>query len=151
MDLGAEHLPAYLPLLLKPIYRELGDSNKTGGEELHCLAQEVLDLMKGVCGKEAFSKAYAQVHQTVLSNRERRRQQAALEVWSKLSFSPLRGIIICLGLGKEEPPLSKQYKPVKETELTEVNNRRRRVSNVAMLYDECLWKVTHLECQFLFR
>ena len=71
----------YLPSLLRPVYRELADSNKRGGDELHSLAQEVLDLMKGVCGKEAFSQAYAQVHQTVLSSREKRRQQAALEVY----------------------------------------------------------------------
>ena len=81
MDLGAEHLPAYLPSLLRPVYRELADSNKMGGDELHSLAQEVLELMKGVCGKEVFSQAYAQVHQTVLSSREKRRQQAALEVY----------------------------------------------------------------------
>ena len=80
MDLGPDHLPTYLPSLLRPVYRELTDVNKRGGDELHTLAQEVVDLMKGVCGKEAFSQAYAQVHQVVLSNREKRRQQAALEV-----------------------------------------------------------------------
>ena len=80
MDLGAEHLPTYLSSLLRPVYRELADSNKTGGDELHSLAQEVVNLMKGVCGKEVFSQAYALVHQMVLSSREKRRQQAALEV-----------------------------------------------------------------------
>ena len=100
MDLGAEHLPTYLPALLRPVYREFADSNKTGGEELHSLAQEVVDLMKGVCGREAFSQAYAQVHQTVLSNRERRRQQAALEVqsqWIIVSTVPTPNVNLSLG------------------------------------------------------
>lgn len=66
--------------MLGPIYRELADSTKRGGEELHSLAQEVVDLIKSVCGREAFSKAYAQVHQSVISTREKRRKQAALEV-----------------------------------------------------------------------
>ena len=89
MDLGTKHLPTHLPSLLRPVYREMADSNMTGGEDLHSLAQEVVDLMKGVCGKDAFSVAYTQVHQTVLSNREKRRQQAALQVWESV-FSALR-------------------------------------------------------------
>ena len=80
VDLGQEHLPTYLPSMLGPLYRELADSTKRGGEELHSLAHEVVDLMKSVCGREAFSRAYAQVHQSVLSMREKRRKQAALEV-----------------------------------------------------------------------
>ncbi len=78
--LGAEQLPDHLPSLLGPIYRELSDSSKRAGEELYSLAQEVVELMKGVCGREAFSSAYAQVHQSVGGVRDKRRMQAALEV-----------------------------------------------------------------------
>ncbi len=80
LELGAEHLPLYLPVLLRPVHRELVDSNMAAGEALHGLAQEVAELMKGVCGREDFSKAYSQVHQSVVAVRERRRKQAALEV-----------------------------------------------------------------------
>ena len=80
IDLGEEQLPPYLPSLLAPAYRELSDSSKRAGEELYSLAQEVVDLMKGVCGREAFSRAYAQVHQSATDVREKRRKQAALEV-----------------------------------------------------------------------
>ncbi len=80
VDLGSEQLPCYLPALLGPVYRELSDSTKRAGEELYSLAQEVVDLMKSVCGREVFSSAYAQVHQTVSGVREKRRKQAALEV-----------------------------------------------------------------------
>lgn len=79
LDLG-EHLGSHLPVLLRPVYREVSDTNKTAGEGLYNLAQEVLDLMKGVAGREVFSKVFAQVHQSVLATREKRRKQAALEV-----------------------------------------------------------------------
>ncbi len=81
VDLGAEQLPCLLPALLGPVYREISDSTKRAGEELYNLAQEVVDLIKNVCGREAFSIAYAQVHQTVSGVRQQRRKQAALEVW----------------------------------------------------------------------
>ena len=50
------------------------------GEELHVLAQEVVEMMKEVCGKETFSKAYALVHQGVAATRERRRKAQAIQV-----------------------------------------------------------------------
>ena len=84
VDLGQEQLPSYLPLLLAPVYRELSDSTKRAGEELYSLAQEVVDLMKSVCGRETFSRAYAQVHQSATDVREKRRKQATLEVNSFL-------------------------------------------------------------------
>lgn len=80
MDLGQEHLASYLPALFRPVYRELADTDKTAGEALQSMAQEVADMMKGVCGREAFSRAHAEVHQGVVLTRERRRKQAALEV-----------------------------------------------------------------------
>ena len=80
LDLGEEHLGMHLPALLQPVYREVSDVNKTAGEGLYTLAQEVLDLVKGVAGREMFSKVFAQVHQSVLATREKRRKQAALEV-----------------------------------------------------------------------
>lgn len=80
LDLRQEQLCVYLPALLRPVYRELADTNHTAGEGLHTLAREVMDVLKGVSGREIFSKAYAQVHQSVLATREKRRKQAALEV-----------------------------------------------------------------------
>ena len=56
------------------------DSNKTAGEDLHTLAHEVVEVMKGVCGKEVFSRGYSVAHRRALSTRERRKKQAALEV-----------------------------------------------------------------------
>eukprot|EP00731_Ephydatia_muelleri_P001007 Em0001g1007a len=76
-DLGSEDIAPYLVHLLRPVHRELTDANKTAGEELHLLAQEVVEMMKEVCGKETFSKAYAVVHQGVAATRERRRKAQA--------------------------------------------------------------------------
>lgn len=102
LALGPTHLPSYLPALLTTPYRlienilylsdcgifngihdhgrETTDSNKTGGEALHSLAQEVMEVMKEVCGREAFSRGYSVTHLRALKARENRRKQAALEV-----------------------------------------------------------------------
>ena len=80
LDLGPSHLPPLLPVLLPPLHRELEDSNHVAGKGLHDLATEVVDLMKGVCGKETFSRAYAQVQKMAVMMREKRRKQAVMEV-----------------------------------------------------------------------
>lgn len=80
LDLGASSLPRFLPSLLPPLHRELSDTNKTAGEELSTLAHEVVDMVKGVCGKEAFSMAYAHLRKEMAVVRVKRRGQAALEV-----------------------------------------------------------------------
>jgi hypothetical protein len=92
--LGASSLPQFLLPLLPPIHRELSDTNKTAGEELSSLAQEVVELLKGVCGKEVFSVAYARHQKEVAELRVKRRGQAALEVYKPcgvltLPFYPL--------------------------------------------------------------
>lgn len=80
IDLGPTHLSPYLPSLLGPPYREISDSSHAAGEALPSLAHEVVDLIKGVCGKEEFAKAYSQARRRAVDVRERRRKQAALEV-----------------------------------------------------------------------
>ena len=80
LDLGSSHLPTHLPLLLPPLHRELFDTGRSDSSKaLSSLAQEVVDLMKGACGKEAFTMAYAHMQRGVAVARERRRSKAALE------------------------------------------------------------------------
>ena len=79
VDLGKEHLPPYLPALLRPLFRELADSSGTAGKDLYNLAQEVVELMKNTSGREAFSRAYSEVHQAVLAVREKRRKQNPMD------------------------------------------------------------------------
>ena len=71
------------------LLREISDPSKTAGEALHTLAHEVVEVMKGVCGREEFSRGYSLAHRRALSVRERRRKQAALEV--------------CVGVGIKNP------------------------------------------------
>lgn len=52
----------------------LADSN------LKALAQDVLDLIKGLVGREAFSRAYVNLQQTATETRETRKRKKALEV-----------------------------------------------------------------------
>ena len=60
--------------------RELTDTDKRAGEELHTLAVEVVEVMKETCGKEEFARAYSAVHRMALDTREKRKKHAALEV-----------------------------------------------------------------------
>ena len=66
--------------------RELSDPSKRCGESVHSLAGEVVEVMKGVCGREEFGRAYSVVHRRALETREKRRKQTAMEVSGRLLF-----------------------------------------------------------------
>ena len=50
------------------------------GAALHSLAQEAMDLLKSLSGKEAFAAGYMQVHRAAQTVRDRRRVEHAMEV-----------------------------------------------------------------------
>ena len=54
--------------------------------DLKALAQEVLDLIKGLVGRETFSRAYASLQQTATETRETRKRKKALEVSHGMSW-----------------------------------------------------------------
>ena len=54
--------------------------------DLRALAQEVLDLIKGLVGRETFSRAYASLQQTATEAREIRKRKKALEVSHVMSW-----------------------------------------------------------------
>ena len=66
--------------------RELSDPSKRCGESVHSLAGEVVEVMKGVCGREEFGRAYSVVHRRAMETREKRRKQTAMEVSGRLLF-----------------------------------------------------------------
>ena len=100
----------WLPLLLPPLYKELRDKKKTAGAcvcvceresdrqrkvagdgslmlnctgaALHILAQEAVDLLKNLSGKDAFALAYMHVHHAAQAVRDQRRVEHAMEVRS---------------------------------------------------------------------
>jgi len=53
--------------------------------DLEKLAQEVLELIKSLVGRETFSRAYASLQQTTTEARETRKRKKALEVSLHLS------------------------------------------------------------------
>ena len=79
-DLGASHLLPHLTSLLRPLHGELSDSSHRAGPELHALANEVIDLIKEVCGKDTFARAYAGVQKLAVETREKRKKEAVMEV-----------------------------------------------------------------------
>lgn len=58
----------------------LADACSLVDSDLKALAQEVLDLIKGLVGRETFSRAYASLQQTAAVKRETRKRKEALEV-----------------------------------------------------------------------
>jgi len=79
-DLGASHLRPHLTNLLRPLHGELSDSSHRAGPGLHVLANEVIDLIKEVCGKDTFAYAYARVQKRAVETREKRKKEAVMEV-----------------------------------------------------------------------
>ena len=53
--------------------------NSNIGEDLHNLAVEVVDIIKGIAGKDAFSTVYSQVHSNVKTKQLKRKAQQALD------------------------------------------------------------------------
>ena len=110
VDLGTDSLGSHLTPLLRPVYREYVDARQTAGRhslhawcnllcvvyhvcccdittttnivggELHSLAEEVMEVLKGLAGREAFARAFAAVQKEVADIRESRKRRKALDV-----------------------------------------------------------------------
>ena len=52
----------------------------TAGKELHSLAEEVVELLKGLAGHDEFAKVFAAVQKEVAEVRESRKRKKALDV-----------------------------------------------------------------------
>ena len=50
------------------------------GTALHILAQEAIDLLKSLSGKDVFAAAYMHVHRAAQAVRDQRRVEHAMEV-----------------------------------------------------------------------
>ena len=62
-----------LPLYLYPVA-------SIAGKELHSLAEEVVEILKGLAGREAFARVFAAVQKEVAEVRESRKRKKALDV-----------------------------------------------------------------------
>jgi len=79
INLRKDDIEPYLEDILNPIYRELEVATTYKDSNLKALAQEVLDLIKGLVGREKVSRAYANLQQTATEMRETRKRKKALE------------------------------------------------------------------------
>lgn len=79
ISLGIDSTELYLQDILGPVHRELDIVTTYKDSNLKALAQDVLDLIKGLVGREAFSRAYANLQQTATETRETRKRKKALE------------------------------------------------------------------------
>ncbi|XP_076304449.1 small subunit processome component 20 homolog isoform X2 [Tachypleus tridentatus] len=79
VDMTKEELTRWLPLMLPTLCRELSDNSLQTVPELKTLAQEVVELMRGVVGVEIFTREYAQVQSFVVQKRIKRKREKTLE------------------------------------------------------------------------
>ncbi|XP_074650347.1 small subunit processome component 20 homolog [Tubulanus polymorphus] len=81
-QLDKEKLSYYLKFMLPPVCRAATDNSSISDEALKLLAQEVLEVMKGIVGVEAFTKMYATVYKTMGEKREERKRKRAMDAIS---------------------------------------------------------------------
>jgi len=79
INLGKDGIEPHLADILSPVYRELELATTYIDSDLEKLAQEVLELIKSLVGRETFSRAYASLQQTTTEARETRKRKKALE------------------------------------------------------------------------
>jgi U3 small nucleolar RNA-associated protein 20 len=91
LDGGNHDITGYLSPIMATLYRCTNDDDvkikKAYGEvdggdedEVHTLANEVLDMIKARIGSDVFLDSYNQVRATVLSQRKDRKQQRSIMV-----------------------------------------------------------------------
>lgn len=79
LNLGRDGVEPFLTDILKPIHRELEVPSSFKDPDLKTLAQEALDLIKGLAKRDAVSQAYAILQKATIKTRETRRKKKALE------------------------------------------------------------------------
>ncbi|XP_075407217.1 small subunit processome component 20 homolog [Tenrec ecaudatus] len=79
MDLGAEKVKPYLPLIIAPLFRELNSTYSEQDPLLKNLSQEIIELLKQLVGLESFSLAFASVQKQANQKRALRKKRKALE------------------------------------------------------------------------
>uniref|UniRef100_A0A8C0NC01 UTP20 small subunit processome component n=1 Tax=Canis lupus familiaris TaxID=9615 RepID=A0A8C0NC01_CANLF len=79
MDLGADKVKPYLPVILAPLFRELNSTYSDQDPLLKNLSQEIIELLKKLVGLESFSLAFASVQKQANEKRALRKKRKALE------------------------------------------------------------------------
>ncbi|KAM9672998.1 small subunit processome component 20 homolog isoform 2-T2 [Trichechus inunguis] len=79
MDLGADKVKLYLPMIIAPLFRELNSTYSEQDPLLKNLSQEIIELLKKLVGLESFSLAFASVQKQANQKRALRKKRKALE------------------------------------------------------------------------
>ncbi|KAL4840284.1 hypothetical protein H8958_019642 [Nasalis larvatus] len=79
MDLGADKVKPYLPMIIAPLFRELNSTYSEQDPLLKNLSQEIIELLKKLVGLESFSLAFASVQKQANEKRALRKKRKALE------------------------------------------------------------------------
>ncbi|KAG8578422.1 hypothetical protein GDO81_010484 [Engystomops pustulosus] len=79
IDLGKNKVKLFLPTIIAPLYRELNSTYADQDPTLKNLAQEIIELLKGLVGLESFSLSFASVQKQANIKRLTRKKQKALQ------------------------------------------------------------------------
>ncbi|XP_041442196.1 small subunit processome component 20 homolog isoform X2 [Xenopus laevis] len=79
VDLGKERLEPFLQTIITPLFRELNSTYAEQDPTLKNLAQEIIDLLKNLIGREEFSIAFAAVQKQANQKRVMRKKHKALQ------------------------------------------------------------------------
>jgi len=77
LDLGKDRISSVMTDILRPLHRELNSS--ASDSDLCKLAQEVIELIKELVGKETFAEMYAKLQRKVSEKKETRKRKEAEE------------------------------------------------------------------------
>uniref|UniRef100_A0A8C5L0M4 UTP20 small subunit processome component n=1 Tax=Jaculus jaculus TaxID=51337 RepID=A0A8C5L0M4_JACJA len=79
LDLGADRVKPYLPVIIAPLFRELNSTYAEQDPLLKNLSQEIIELLKKLVGLECFSLAFASVQKQASEKRALRKKRKAVE------------------------------------------------------------------------
>ncbi|KAK3712193.1 hypothetical protein QZH41_006452 [Actinostola sp. cb2023] len=125
MVFGKDDVMPYLKNVLQPIHRELEVKTTYKDPELQRVTQEVLELVKGLVGRESVSRVYAGLQGDVTDTKEKRKTKRALEAAADPSQNARKKMKRNLSKRESRKRKIEKFKPerkLKKTRFVEIDD-----------------------------
>lgn len=80
------------------VFVAVASTATTAGKELHNLAEEVVEILKGLAGHEAFARVFAAVQKEVAEVRESRKRKKVLDVCTSILMRCEWSVVPCCSI-----------------------------------------------------